>query len=132
VKPRNLQRVVGASLALMILLLPSDSLCQSDEPGQTMRPVIRGTHAAISSMKPQATDAGRQILQAGGNAFDAAVAGQAALGITDFPMNGMGSAAVVLVYHARENKVYSVNAEPRAPKLATIEWYEKRSVEYMA
>src|SRR5438445_5597824 len=122
---RNVQRVIGASIALMVLLLASDSLCQSDEPGQTMRPVIRGTHAAISSMKPQATDAGRQILQAGGNAFDAAVAGQAALGITDFPMNGMGSDAVVLVYNAREKKVYSVNAEPRAPKVATIEWYEK-------
>jgi len=127
IKARNVQRVIGASIALMVLLLASDSLCQSDEPGQTMRPVIRGTHAAISSMKPQATDAGRQILQAGGNAFDAAVAGQAALGITDFPMNGMGSDAVVLVYNAREKKVYSVNAEPRAPKLATIEWYEKNN-----
>ena len=102
IKARNVQRVIGASIALMVLLLASDSLCQSDEPGQTMRPVIRGTHAAISSMKPQATVAGRQILQAGGNAFDAAVAGQAALGITDFPMNGMGSDAVVLVYNARE------------------------------
>jgi gamma-glutamyltranspeptidase/glutathione hydrolase len=98
-----------------------------DNSGQTMRPVIRGRHAAVSSMKPQATDAARQILQAGGNAFDAAVAGQAALGVTDFPMNGVGSDAVVLVYDAREKKVYSVNAEPRAPKLATIEWYEKNN-----
>src|SRR5712664_4956518 len=127
IKPRNVQRVVGASLALTFLLLASDSFCQSNEAGQTMRPVIRGTHAAVSSMKPQATDAARQILQAGGNAFDAAVAGQAALGITDFPMNGMGSDAVVLLYNAREKKVYSVNAEPRAPKLATIEWYEKNN-----
>jgi gamma-glutamyltranspeptidase/glutathione hydrolase len=77
---------------------------------QTMRPVIRGRQAAVSSMKPQATDAARQILQAGGNAFDAAVAGQAALGVTDFPMNGVGSDAVVLVYHAGEKKVYSVTA----------------------
>jgi gamma-glutamyltranspeptidase/glutathione hydrolase len=99
-----------------------------DAPGfQTMRPVIRGRQAAVASMKPQATDAARQILQAGGNAFDAAVAGQAALGITDFPMNGVGSDAEVLVYNAREKKVYSINAEPRAPKLATIEWYEKNN-----
>ena len=32
-----------------------------------------------------------------------------------------------LVYDAREKKVLSINAEPRAPKLATIEWYEKNS-----
>ena len=94
---------------------------------RTMRPVIRGHEAAASSMRAQATEAARKILAAGGNAFDAAVAGQAALGITDFADNGVGSDAVVLVYVAKEKKVYSVNAEPRAPKLATIEWYEKNS-----
>ena len=78
-------------------------------------------------MRAQATEAARRILEAGGNAFDAAVAGQAVLGLTDFTSNGLGSDAVVLVYVAREKKVYSVNAEPRAPKLATIEWYEKNN-----
>jgi len=92
---------------------------------QTMRPVIRGRQAAVSSMKAEATESARRILQAGGNAFDAAVAGQAALAVTDFPMNGVGGDAVVLVYNARERKVYSINAGPRAPKLATIDWYEK-------
>jgi gamma-glutamyltranspeptidase/glutathione hydrolase len=94
---------------------------------QTMRPVIRGRQAAVSSMKAEATESARRILQAGGNAFDAAVAGQAALAVTDFPMNGVGGDAVVLVYNARERKVYSVNAGPRAPKLATIDWYEKNN-----
>jgi gamma-glutamyltranspeptidase / glutathione hydrolase len=92
-----------------------------------MRPVIRGRHAAVVTMKAEATEAARRILDAGGNAFDAAVGGQAALGVTDFSLNGMGSDAVVLVYNAREKKVYSVNAEPRAPKLATIEWYGKNN-----
>ena len=78
-------------------------------------------------MKAEATEAARQILAAGGNAFDAAVGGQAALAVTDFSLNGVGSDAVVLVYDAREQKVYSINAEPRAPKLATIEWYEKNN-----
>jgi gamma-glutamyltranspeptidase/glutathione hydrolase len=114
----------------LVILLAVASLARAQDPdnsGQTMRPVIRGRHAAVSSMKPQATDAARQILQAGGNAFDAAVAGQAALAVTDFPMNGVGSDAVILIYNAGEKKVYSVNAEPRAPKLATIEWYEKNN-----
>jgi gamma-glutamyltranspeptidase/glutathione hydrolase len=94
---------------------------------QTMRPVIRGRHAAVASMRPQATEAARKILDAGGNAFDAAVAGQAVLGLTDFADNGVGSDAVVLVYSSQEKKVYSINAEPKAPKLATIDWYEKNS-----
>jgi gamma-glutamyltranspeptidase/glutathione hydrolase len=94
---------------------------------RTMRPVIRGRQAAVSSMKAEATEAARRILQTGGNAFDAAVGGQAALAVTDFALNGVGSDAVVLVYDAREKKVFSINAEPRAPKLATISWYENNS-----
>src|SRR5205814_784361 len=94
---------------------------------RTMRPVIRGRQAAVSSMKPEATEAASRILQTGGNAFDAVVGGQAALAVTDFALNGVGSDAVVLVYDAREKKVLSLNAEPRAPKLATIEWYEKNN-----
>jgi gamma-glutamyltranspeptidase/glutathione hydrolase len=112
--------------ALSLAIVPQ-VFSQSDDSSQTMRPVIRGRHAAVSSMKAEATEAARQILDAGGNAFDAAVAGQAALAVTDFSLNGMGSDAVLLIYNAKEKKVYSVNAEPRAPKLATIEWYQKNN-----
>jgi gamma-glutamyltranspeptidase/glutathione hydrolase len=118
-------RAIIASL-IVVALVPL-TLAQSDPQSQTMRPVIRGRQAAVSSMKAEATEAARQILAKGGNAFDAAVGGQAALAVTDFSLNGMGSDAVVLVYNARDKKVYSVNAEPRAPKLATIEWYQKNN-----
>ncbi len=115
-------------VAVGIAFLVATVMAQSDNsPGQTMRPVIRGRHAAVASMKAEATEAARRILDAGGNAFDAAVGGQAALGVTDFSLNGMGSDAVVLVYDARDKKIYSINAEPRAPMLATIEWYEKNN-----
>jgi len=116
-------------LAFLVLGFAGPAIAQSADAvaTQTMRPVIRGRQAAVSSMRSQATETARQILEAGGNAFDAAVAGQAVLGLTDFADNGVGSDAVVLVYVAREKKVYSVNAEPRAPKLATIEWYERNN-----
>ncbi len=114
------------TLILCLSLMPR-GFAQSDDSSQTMRPVIRGRHAAVSSMKAEATDAARQILAMGGNAFDAAVGGQAALAVSDFSLNGMGSDAVLLIYNARDKKVYSVNAEPRAPKLATIEWYQKNN-----
>src|SRR5215831_9434191 len=116
-------------LVLMLLGFAGQVLPQSADAiaTQTMRPVVRGRQAAVSSMRAQATEAARRVLEAGGNAFDAAVAGQAVLGLTDFADNGLGSDAVALVYVVREKKVYSVNAEPRAPKLATIEWYEKNN-----
>ena len=93
----------------------------------TMRPVIRGAHAAVSSMKPEATRAAENILRAGGNAFDAAVAGQAVLALVDPASNGIGSDAEILIYDAKTKQPYSINAEAPAPKLATIEWYNQNN-----
>ena len=121
------RRVLGSCVLILSFgLAPFASAQESPAaPAQTMRPVIRGRVAAISSMKAEATEAARRILAEGGNAFDAAVGGQAALAVTDFSFNGVGADAVLLVYLASQKKVVSINAEPRAPKLATIEWYEK-------
>jgi len=98
---------------------------QSQVPRQTMRPVVRGTHYAVASMKPEATLVAERILREGGNAFDAIVAGQAVLGIADAALNGIGSDAVALIYEGKTSKVWSLNAEGTAPRLATIEWYKQ-------
>ncbi len=116
--------IVAAALVFAFTPAAFAQVQDDDSSSATMRPVIRGRQAAVTSMKPEATEAARRILQAGGNAFDAAVAGQAALAVTDFPSNGVGSDAVILLYDAKAKKVVSINAEPRAPKLATIEWYQ--------
>jgi gamma-glutamyltranspeptidase/glutathione hydrolase len=92
-----------------------------------MRPVVRGQHFAAASMKAEATRAAERILEKGGNAFDAIVAGQAVLGIVDPAMNGVGSDATLLVYDAKTKHVYSINAEGTSPKLATIEWYKEHN-----
>jgi gamma-glutamyltranspeptidase/glutathione hydrolase len=104
---------------------PQNPEGRTDTVPRTMRPVITGREYAVSSMKPQATAAATRILEAGGNAFDAAVAGQAVLALVDPAMNGYGSDAVILVYDAKTKKVVSINAEGTAPKLATIEWYKE-------
>src|SRR5438270_1740908 len=103
---------------------------ESDVEGtanRTMRPVVRGQHFAVASMKAEATRAAERILEKGGNAFDAIVAGQAVLGLVDAPMNGIGADATLLIYNAKAKKVYSLNAEGTAPHLATIEWYKEHN-----
>ncbi|MEB2360412.1 MAG: gamma-glutamyltransferase [Bryobacterales bacterium] len=91
----------------------------------TLWPAARGTRYAVSSMRMQATMAAEHILRQGGNAFDAAVAGQAVLGFVLEGSNGIGGDATLLVYDAKEKKVWSLNAEGTAPKLATIDWYRQ-------
>ena len=90
---------------------------------QTMKPTVWGSHHAVASMSAHATLAAESILRAGGNAFDAIVAGQAVLGLVQPASNGIGGDATLLVYDAKQKKVWSINAEGTAPKLATIEWY---------
>ena len=126
---RTRHAIVGG-LGLLLLGVSGTAYLGAQDPADeirtgTMRPVIRGRTHAAASMKPEATRAAERILQAGGNAFDAAVAGQAVLGIVDAASNGVGSDAVILVYDAKAKTVVSINAEGTAPRLATIEWYQK-------
>ncbi|HKD90595.1 MAG TPA: gamma-glutamyltransferase [Terriglobales bacterium] len=129
---REVPMICRRTLLVLFAFVATFSFTQQSEQaepltGKTMRPIIRGRHAAVSSMKQEATAAAIRILQAGGNAFDAAVAGQAALAVTDFSLNGVGSDAELLIYSARDHQVYSINAEPKAPTLATIAWYQQNN-----
>ena len=116
---RALRSVVGGVLLLSVTF----GLASAQNP--TMRPVIRGEQYGVTSMKAPATAV--RILEAGGNAFDAAVAGQAVLALVAPASNGIGSDAVLLVYDAQSKQVLSINAEGTAPKLATIEWYAEHN-----
>ena len=123
-------KIFVSALVVFGLALSVPVAAQEDEPalsGQTMRPVVRGRQAAVSSMRAEASQAAERILRAGGNAFDAAVAGQAALGVVHAGWNGVGSDAVILIYDAAAGKVFSINAEGTAPKLATIDWYTQHN-----
>src|SRR5437660_10781737 len=124
------RRFAGSLATVLFILtaqaqrLPRPEMTPDEVPRQTMKQLVRGTNYAAASMAPQATLAAEHVLAAGGNSFDAVVAGQAVLGIVQPAMNGLGSDAQLLVYDARQKKVFSVNAEGTAPKLATIDWYK--------
>ncbi len=114
----------AATLALAQTQPPAETPRRgSREPSR--RPLIRGRHFGAASMHPLAAQAAQQILEAGGNAFDAAVGGQAVLGVVQPASNGIGGDAMVLVYEAGAKKVWSVNAAGTAPQLATIDWYRR-------
>ena len=121
-----------AGVFVLAMTVAGSAGAQEEPAGQaistrTMRPVISGRLYAASSMKPQATEAAVRILEAGGNAFDAAVAGQAVLALVDPSLNGYGSDTVILVYDAKTKQVLSINGEGTAPKLATIDWYKEHN-----
>jgi gamma-glutamyltranspeptidase/glutathione hydrolase len=125
-------------LLTLLLLVSAPLFVDSQEPTDTqqtgttgsprqMRPVLRGREYAVSSMKAEATAAAVRILEAGGNAFDAIVAGQAVLALVDAASNGFGSDAQILLYDAKKKEVVAIDAEGTAPRLATINWYNKNN-----
>jgi gamma-glutamyltranspeptidase/glutathione hydrolase len=78
------------------------------------RPAV-GTNGMVSSAHPLATRAGLEILEDGGNAFDAAVAVAAALGVVEPMMSGIGGYGAVVVYDAEEGETRFLHASSRVP-----------------
>ena len=113
--------------AAAVLAAGAGALLSGQVRTPTMHPVVMGRSYAVAALKPQATQVAERILRAGGNAFDAAVAGQAVLGLTDPAMNGVGGDAMLLAYDSRAQKVVAINAEGTAPGLATIDWYKQNA-----
>ena len=75
----------------------------------------------VNCSSPQAAAAGLEVLRAGGNAIDAAVAAAATLTVTEPTSNGIGSDAFALIWSAEEQKLYGLNSSGPAPMLASAE-----------
>jgi len=79
--------------------------------------------AAIASAHPLATAAGMEILKAGGNAFDAAVAVSAALAVVEPYSSGLGGGGFWLLHRAADDFETMVDGRERAPLAATRDMY---------
>ena len=79
--------------------------------------------AAIASAHPLATAAGREMLDKGGNAFDAAVAVAAALAVVEPSGSGLTGGGFFLVHRARDGRDVMIDAREKAPLAATRDMY---------
>lgn len=77
----------------------------------------------VSTVHPQATRVGREVLGSGGNAIDAAVAVQFALNVVQPHTSGIGGGGFMLVYAAAEDELYAIDCRERAPRGATPEMF---------
>jgi gamma-glutamyltranspeptidase/glutathione hydrolase len=72
----------------------------------------------VVAAQPQAAQAGIEILQKGGNAFDAAAATALALGVAEPGSSGLGGGGFFLLYIAREKRYVMLDARETSPGLA--------------
>jgi gamma-glutamyltranspeptidase/glutathione hydrolase len=78
--------------------------------------VASGSAGMVSSAHPLATEAGLEILKAGGNAFDAAVAVAAALNVVEPMMSGMGGYGTILTFDVETGRARFLNPSGRIPR----------------
>jgi len=82
------------------------------------------TNGAVATAHPLASEVGRQILEAGGNAFDATVAVSAALAVVEPYGSGLGGGGFFLLREARDSVRHTfLDARERAPAAATPDMY---------
>ncbi|HKU17337.1 MAG TPA: gamma-glutamyltransferase family protein [Steroidobacteraceae bacterium] len=82
-------------------------------------------NGVVATSQPLAAQAGLEILKKGGNAVDAAIATAAALSVVE-PMNvGPAGDLFAIIYIAKENKLYALNASGMAPSGASVERMKK-------
>ncbi|MEY4923803.1 MAG: hypothetical protein RL598_322 [Verrucomicrobiota bacterium] len=79
--------------------------------------VVKAAHGMVVAGHPQAAQAGVDILQAGGNAIDAAVAVSLAIGVAEPYSSGLGGKLMLLYYEAASGRTYALDAMDAAGSL---------------
>jgi gamma-glutamyltranspeptidase/glutathione hydrolase len=113
---------VLAFLALLIAL-PLHAASPGKTASETKIPAAGPGHAAIASAYPLATNAGKEILAKGGNAFDAAVAVAAALSVVEPCCSGLGGGGFFLLRRAKDGLETMIDLREMAPGASSRDMY---------
>jgi gamma-glutamyltranspeptidase/glutathione hydrolase len=123
--------VFALILTVVYLLLPKrpDEFMEFDDPHQVARDSVTADNYMAATGTPWATDAALDIMEKGGNAFDAGMAALLALNVTYPEAASFPSIAPTIIYDAEKAEVWSYCGVGTAPRKATIEFFKSEGHE---
>ena len=115
-------------LFTFFLIMSATDVFSGDRPlGKPFatRSEIVAQHGIAATSQPLATQVALDILKAGGNAIDAAIAANAMQGLTEPASCGIGGDLFAIVWDAKTKKLHGLNASGRSPRSLTLEHFKK-------
>jgi gamma-glutamyltranspeptidase / glutathione hydrolase len=89
------------------------------------RSAVLGQNGMVATSHPLATQIALDVLKEGGSAVDAAIAGNAALGLLEPTGNGIGGDLFAIIWDPKTGKLHGLNASGRAPAGMTQKQFAK-------
>jgi gamma-glutamyltranspeptidase/glutathione hydrolase len=115
----------------LLLLITSIAFAQDRVTGALFatRSEVLAQNGMVATSHPLATQIGLDMLKNGGNAIDAAIAANAALGLMEPTGCGVGGDLFAIIWDAKTKKLYGLNASGRSPKALSLEYFEEKGLE---
>lgn len=97
--------------------------------GFATRSEVIARNGMAATSHPLATQVALDILKKGGNAFDAAIAANAVLGLMEPTGCGIGGDLFAIIWSAEKGKLYGLNASGRSPRSLTLEYFRENKID---
>ena len=127
---QSLERLPFINIYISLILSCSISFSQDRIIGElfSTRSEVIAKNGMIATSHPLASQIGVEILKTGGNAIDAAIAANAAIGSMEPTGNGIGGDLFAIIWIEKEIKLYGLNASGRSPENLTLNYFEKINI----
>src|SRR5439155_14155140 len=112
-------------IAVSTVVFATVSLAQTRRPN-VGRSIVSTKFGIVAASHPLAARAGVEMLERGGNAVDAAIAANAAIGLMEPAMNGIGGDLFVIYYEAKTGKTYGLNSGGWAPSGMSADYLKSK------
>ncbi len=116
--------MMGMSSTALSTAQTADSVAPEAASGVSQKELVESSKFMVAAANPIATQAGYDVLKAGGSAIDALVAVQMMLGLVEPQSSGIGGGAFVVYYDAKSKKLTTFDGRETAPIEATPELFQ--------